>query len=57
MSAAEAEQRMYGNSAIGRIVDAQEVADVIAFLASPRSVAITGDAIAVGGGQRGPIYY
>jgi len=57
ISAAEAEKRMYGNSAIGRIVDAQEVADVIVFLASPRSVAITGDAIPVGGGQRGPIYY
>jgi NAD(P)-dependent dehydrogenase (short-subunit alcohol dehydrogenase family) len=42
---------------IGRIVDAAEVADVVAFLASPRSVAITGDAIAVGGGARGAIYY
>jgi len=57
ISEAEAEQRMYGHSAIGRIVDAQEVADVIVFLASPRSVAITGDAIVVAGGQRGPIYY
>jgi hypothetical protein len=26
-------------------------------LASPLSVAITGDAIAAGGGARGPIYY
>jgi NAD(P)-dependent dehydrogenase (short-subunit alcohol dehydrogenase family) len=42
---------------IGRIVDAAEVADVIAFLASPRSVAVTGDAIAAGGGARGPIHY
>jgi NAD(P)-dependent dehydrogenase (short-subunit alcohol dehydrogenase family) len=42
---------------IGRIVDAAEVADVIAFLASPRSVAINGDAIAVGGGAKGAIYY
>jgi hypothetical protein len=30
---------------------------VVAFLASPRSVAIAGDAVPVGGGQRGPIYY
>jgi NAD(P)-dependent dehydrogenase (short-subunit alcohol dehydrogenase family) len=42
---------------IGRIVEADEVADVIAFLASPRSVAITGDAIACGGGTRGSIHY
>ena len=42
---------------IGRIVTAEEVAAVIVFLASPRSVAITGDAITVGGGVRGPIYY
>lgn len=42
---------------IGRIVTADEIADVIAFLASPRSVSITGDAIAVGGGSTGPIFY
>src|SRR5262245_8475325 len=42
---------------IGRIVDASEVAAVVAFLASPRSVAINGDAIPVGGGSRGSIYY
>ena len=42
---------------IGRLVTAEEVADVITFLCSPRSVAITGDAIAVGGGTRGSIYY
>jgi NAD(P)-dependent dehydrogenase (short-subunit alcohol dehydrogenase family) len=42
---------------IGRLVTAAEVADVIAFLASPRSVAINGDAIAVGGGAKGAIHY
>ncbi|MGI8714116.1 MAG: SDR family NAD(P)-dependent oxidoreductase [Solirubrobacteraceae bacterium] len=42
---------------IGRIVTADEVAAVIVFLASPLSVAINGDAIAVGGGARGAIYY
>lgn len=42
---------------IGRIVDAAEVAYVVTFLASPRSVAINGDAIPVGGGSRGSIYY
>jgi NAD(P)-dependent dehydrogenase (short-subunit alcohol dehydrogenase family) len=42
---------------IGRMIDAAEVADVVAFLCSPRSVAINGDAVAAGGGTRGPIYY
>jgi hypothetical protein len=32
-------------------------ADVVAFLASPRSVAINGDAIAAGGGAPGAIHY
>lgn len=44
-------------SSIGRPVTASEVAAVVAFLASPRSVAINGDAVAVGGGHPGPIYY
>lgn len=44
-------------NSIRKIVDAHEVADVVTFLASPRSVAITGDAIAVGGGVPGPVYY
>jgi NAD(P)-dependent dehydrogenase (short-subunit alcohol dehydrogenase family) len=42
---------------IGRLVTAEEVADVVAFLASPLSVAINGDAIVAGGGVRGSIYY
>ncbi len=36
---------------------AEEVAHVVAFLASPLSVAINGDAIVAGGGARGSIYY
>ena len=40
-------------TSIGRLVTAAEVADVVAFLCSPRSVAVTGDAVAVGGGARG----
>lgn len=44
-------------SSIGRDVAAHEVADVIVFLASPRSVAINGDAIPVGGGWRGAVHY
>jgi NAD(P)-dependent dehydrogenase (short-subunit alcohol dehydrogenase family) len=42
---------------IGRVVRADEVADVIAFLASPRSIALNGDAIIASGGTRGSIYY
>jgi NAD(P)-dependent dehydrogenase (short-subunit alcohol dehydrogenase family) len=42
---------------IGRLVTAEEVADVVAFLASPLSVAINGDAIVTGGGVRGAIHY
>ena len=53
---AEYEKQIAGN-AIGRVVDATEVADVIAFLASPRSVSITGDAVAAGGGLLGTVNY
>jgi NAD(P)-dependent dehydrogenase (short-subunit alcohol dehydrogenase family) len=53
----EAERQINARMAIGRIVDAQEVAYVVAFLASPKSVAITGDAIAAGGGAKGVVYY
>jgi NAD(P)-dependent dehydrogenase (short-subunit alcohol dehydrogenase family) len=46
-----------GNNAIGRAPTAEEVAWVITFLASPRSVAMTGDPVVVSGGVPGPIYY
>jgi NAD(P)-dependent dehydrogenase (short-subunit alcohol dehydrogenase family) len=52
----EAERRMAQRNSLRRIIDAREIAYVVAFLASPRSVAITGDAIAAGGGGQG-IYY
>ncbi len=57
ITVAEAETRIGGNNQIARMVDAEEVADVVAFLASPRSVAINGDAIATGGGAKGAIHY
>ncbi|MDO8731301.1 MAG: SDR family oxidoreductase [Actinomycetota bacterium] len=56
ITAAEAEKLM-GQNSIRRMLDASEVATVVAFLASPRSVAINGDAIAAGGGTPGPIFY
>ena len=57
ISPAEVAAEFARATGIGRLVTADEVADVVTFLASPRSVAITGDAVAVGGGQRGPIHY
>jgi NAD(P)-dependent dehydrogenase (short-subunit alcohol dehydrogenase family) len=50
-------ERSLGANSIRHLVDADEVAWVVAFLASPRSIAITGDAVACGGGQPGAIYY
>ncbi len=51
------EQRLADDTSIRHIVTAEEVAYVFAFLASPKSTAISGDAIAVGGGKVGSIYY
>ena len=48
---------MAAYASLGRLVTAEEVADLVSFLASPRSVCINGDAIACGGGVRGPIHY
>jgi NAD(P)-dependent dehydrogenase (short-subunit alcohol dehydrogenase family) len=55
VSAAAAE--LGSSYAIGRIVEPDEVADVVAFLASPRGVAINGDTIPCGGGRVGSIHY
>jgi len=51
-----AAQRPAANLA-GRMIDAREVAYVVTFLASPKSAAVNGDAIAAGGGVPGAIYY
>jgi NAD(P)-dependent dehydrogenase (short-subunit alcohol dehydrogenase family) len=51
------EQRMAEGNSIRHLVDASEVADVVAFLASPRSIAINGETIAAGGGVPRSIYY
>jgi NAD(P)-dependent dehydrogenase (short-subunit alcohol dehydrogenase family) len=57
ISLEEAERRMGAGSSVRRIIDAREIAYVVAFLASPKSVAINGEIIPVGGGSPGPIYY
>jgi len=51
------ERRVAAGVSIGRIVAAEEVADVVAFLASPRSVALNGDPVVASGGAKGPIFY
>jgi NAD(P)-dependent dehydrogenase (short-subunit alcohol dehydrogenase family) len=53
----EIERRLGASVSIGRIVTAEEVANVVTFLASPKSVAVNGDTIAAGGGLIGPIHY
>jgi NAD(P)-dependent dehydrogenase (short-subunit alcohol dehydrogenase family) len=57
ISEAEVERRMAQGNSSRRIVDAGEIAYVVAFLASPKSVAINGDVIAAGGGVGRGIYY
>ena len=51
----EMEARMAQN-AIGRIIDASEIGYLVAFLASPKATAITGEVIAAGGGAPGSVY-
>ena len=53
----QAEAKLAEGTTIGRLVTAEEVANVVTFLASPLSAAINGDSIPVGGGVPGPIYY
>lgn len=53
----EIERRIADGNTIRHLVTAEEVANVVAFLASPKSIAINGDAIAAGGGMPGAIYY
>lgn len=53
----EVEASLAGRNVVQRLIDAEEVAWVVAFLASPKASSITGDAIACGGGQPGAIHY
>ena len=53
----DVEASMAENVLMGRLPTADDVAQVVAFLASPRSVAVNGVAIDVGGGVRGSINY
>ena len=53
----DVEEIMASGNSIRHLVDAREVADVVVFLCSPKSRAINGDAIAVGGGAPRSIHY
>jgi NAD(P)-dependent dehydrogenase (short-subunit alcohol dehydrogenase family) len=57
LSEAEVEESLGNANLLGRLVDATEIAFVIAFLASPRATVINGDAVVVGGGIPGAIHY
>jgi NAD(P)-dependent dehydrogenase (short-subunit alcohol dehydrogenase family) len=54
---AEVEAQMAAGNSSRRFIDAADIAAVVAFLASPKSVAINGDAIAAGGGVGRAIHY
>jgi enoyl-[acyl-carrier-protein] reductase (NADH) len=48
---------MASSNSVNRIIDASDITNIVAFLASPLSVAISGDAIAAGGGVGRAIHY
>jgi len=53
----EMEKRIASRNLIRRMVAAEDIAALVAFLASPKAIAINGDCIAAGGGAPGAIYY
>ncbi len=57
VSPEDIERRMAQGNSVRRIIDAQEIAYVVTFLASPKAGAINGDVIAAGGGAGSAIFY
>lgn len=57
LSSQEVEAAMAQGNSVRRLIDARDIAYVVAFLASPRSVSINGDVIAAGGGVGRGIHY
>ena len=55
--AAAIEHDLAAETAIGRMVTAQDVAWLVCFLASPRSIALQGDVVVAAGGATGEIRY
>jgi NAD(P)-dependent dehydrogenase (short-subunit alcohol dehydrogenase family) len=56
-SADDVRAELSRGTSLRRMITADEVADVVVFMASPRAVAVTGDAVAAGGGERGVVHY
>jgi NAD(P)-dependent dehydrogenase (short-subunit alcohol dehydrogenase family) len=52
---AEVEAEVAAGFATGRLLDPEELAAVVTFLASPLSLPITGESIAIGGGLKGQL--
>ena len=48
---------MAGRNLAKRLITAEDIANVVVFLASPKAIAINGDVIPAGGGTPGVIYY
>lgn len=57
VSPEEVERRIAEGNLIRRMIDTRDIAHIVAFLASPKSAAITGDVIAAGGGTPRSIHY
>ncbi len=53
----EAESQLLKNNSINTIITAYDIANIVAFLSSPKSKSINGEPIPAGGGVVGPIYY
>ena len=54
---ADEETNMRDANSVKQVIDASDIAYIATFLASPRSIAINGDAIAAGGGVGNAIRY
>jgi NAD(P)-dependent dehydrogenase (short-subunit alcohol dehydrogenase family) len=57
VSEAEIEKRMDGRNLVKKLITAEQIGYVVAFLASPKAIAVNGDSIPAGGGTPGSIYY
>jgi NAD(P)-dependent dehydrogenase (short-subunit alcohol dehydrogenase family) len=57
VSEQQVESQMALGNSVRRIINASDIANIVAFLASPLAVAISGDAIAAGGGVGRAIHY
>ncbi len=53
----EAESQLLKNNSVKSVINAYDIANIVTFLASPKSKSINGDPISAGGGVVGPIYY